>query len=189
MKKYLRGSLFCLLALAVKAQTPEPASPDSVVNAQTVKAKYGLLNYDALLHAMPEYAEAQNAMAELRKKYEDEAAYNEMAFKRMFSEFLSGQKDFPQNILLKRQRDLQEAMEKGLAYRKEADSLLRKAEADLLQPLRLRLDAAIQAVGAERGYETIVNTDLQTHLFFAPNVAEDATPFVQAKLSATTAKP
>ncbi len=189
MKRYLIGGLFCLLTLTTAHAQSEVPSTAATTAATAAKAKYGTLSYDALLCAMPEYAETQNALTELRKKYEAEAAYNEMGFKRMFSEFLSGQKDFPKNILLKRQRDLQEAMEKALAFRQEADSLLRKAEAEMLQPLRVRLDAAIQAVGAERGYETIVNTDQPTHLFFAPNAAEDATPFVQAKLTATPAQP
>ena len=78
------------------------------------QAKYGLVSYDSLLHQMPEYVEVQRKMAGLKQKYEAEAHYNEESFKRMFTEFLEGQKDFPQNIMLKRQRDLQEAMEKGL---------------------------------------------------------------------------
>lgn len=170
MKKILLGGLLCLFSfLGATAQS---------------QVKYGYLSYDSVFHAMPEYAEAQAALADLRKKYEAEAAYNEMAFKRMFTEFLAGQKDFPQNILLKRQRDLQEAMEKGLAYRHDADSLLGEAAKELCAPARERLDSVLQKVGLERGYECIVNTDTRSHLFFAPGTAEDATPFVLEKLQA-----
>ena len=88
--------------------------------AQTT-VKYGMLSYDLLLKLMPEYATAQRDLKDLRKKYEAEATYNEHSFKRQFSEFLQGQKEFPQNILLKRQRDLQDAMEKGIAFRHAAD--------------------------------------------------------------------
>lgn len=146
------------------------------------KARLGFLSYDSLLHAMPEYAQVQQQMQQLRQKYEAEAAYNESNFKRQFAEFLQGQKDFPQNILLKRQRDLQEAMEKGLAFRNQADSLLTQAEADMLKPLYRRLDAAIQSVGMERGYEYVLNTDRRAYPFMNQAVAEDATPYVAAKL-------
>lgn len=146
------------------------------------KARLGFLSYDSLLHAMPEYAQVQQQMQQLRQKYEVEAAYNESNFKRQFAEFLQGQKDFPQNILLKRQRDLQEAMEKGLAFRNQADSLLTQAEADMLKPLYSRLDAAIQSVGMERGYEYVLNTDRRAYPFMNQAVAEDATPYVAAKL-------
>lgn len=144
--------------------------------------KYGYLPYDSLLHAMPAYAEVQSQMADLRKKYEAEAQYNEQSFKRQFAEFLQGQKDFPQNILLKRQRDLQDAIEKSLAFRHEADSLLRRAEADLMRPVRERLDAAIRAVGLERGYECVVNTEERGIPFTHPSLSENAAPFVVEKI-------
>ncbi|MBR2862118.1 MAG: OmpH family outer membrane protein [Bacteroidaceae bacterium] len=169
MKKIILSMLLCFMAVcAAEAQS---------------QVKYGYLSYDALLRGMPEYAEAQLAMGELVKKYEAEASYNEMNFKRLFAEFLEGQKEFPQSILLKRQRDLQEAMEKGLAYRQSADSLLHAAKEELMLPLRQRLDSAICNVALERGYECVVNSDTRSHLFFSPGVAEDATPFVVEKLA------
>lgn len=151
------------------------------VSAQTT-VKYGSLSYDSIFHAMPEYAQVQHNMTELRKKYETEAVYNEQGFKRLFAEFLQGQKNFPQNILLKRQRDLQDAMEKGIAFRREADSILKRAEADMLRPLQQRLDWAIREVGLERGYEYIMNTDGRSFPFVHPTVVEDATPHVFEKL-------
>ena len=145
--------------------------------------KYGRLDYDSLLTSLPEYTQVQEQLASLRQQYDKEAAYNEANFKRLFADFLQGQKDFPQNIMLKRQRELQDAMEKSLAFRRSCDSLLVKAEADLLAPLFVKLDAAIQAVGIERGYECIVNTAAGTHPFLHPSLTEDAAPFVLQKLN------
>ena len=153
------------------------------VGAQ-VQIRYGKISYNQLLQCMPEYQNAKLQMQELRKKYEAEASYNESSFKRMFAEFLEGQKDFPQNIMLKRQRDLQEAMEKGIAFRQAADSLLRQAEIDIQKPIRERLDIAIYNVGAEHGYECIFNTDTNSVPFLHPMLTEDATPFVLEKLKA-----
>lgn len=155
----------------------------AIVCAQS-QMRYGYVSYNGLLRSMPEYEEAQAQLAELRARYEAEARYNETAFKRMFAEFLQGQKDFPQTILLKRQRDLQEAMEKGLAFRHSADSLLRRAETELYAPLHAAIDSAVKAVGLERGYGYVVNTDERAYVFLHPQVAEDATPFVLEKLQA-----
>ena len=145
--------------------------------------KYGRLDYDSLLTSLPEYTQVQEQLASLRQQYDKEAAYNESNFKRLFADFLQGQKDFPQNIMLKRQRELQDAMEKSLAFRRSCDSLLVRAEADLLAPLFVKLNAAIQAVGIERGYECIVNTAAGTHPFLHPSLTEDAAPFVLQKLN------
>ena len=144
--------------------------------------KYGYISYDSLFHALPEYAQVQENMVQLRKKYEEEAVYNEKNFKRQFTEFLEGQKDFPKNILLKRQRDLQISMERGLSFRQEADSLLQQAEHDMLVPLHKRLDKAIQEVGVERGYEYILNMDNRAYPYVHPELTEDAAPFVLKKL-------
>lgn len=150
--------------------------------AVQAQARYGCLRYDSVLHAMPEYAEAQAQIKQLREKFVLEANYNEMSFKRMFAEFLQGQKDFPQNILLKRQRDLQDELEKGLAFRREADSLLVEAAAEIEAPVRSKLNAAIEAVGTERGYDLVVNLDERTCLFLRPAQTEDITRYVWQKL-------
>ena len=82
----------------------------------------------ALLQSLPEYAQAMEAMQQLRERYELEAQHNEDDFRRRFQEYLQGQKNFPEPILLKRQGDLERAMEEGLEFRRQADSLLVVAE-------------------------------------------------------------
>lgn len=146
------------------------------------QVKYGLISYSQLLKTMPDYIEAQAQMKQLTQQYEQEAAYNEQNFKRQFTDFLQGQKEFPQNIMLKRQRDLQEAMEKSLAFRHTADSLLNCAREDMMRPVEERLNAAIQAVGMERGYECVVNTDGNALPFVHHSLCEDAMPYVEEKL-------
>lgn len=145
---------------------------------------FGYLSYEGILQAMPEYATAQVDMDTLRARYEAEALYNEKQFRQMFTNFLEGQKDFPQTILLKRQRGLQDAMEQGIAFRASADSLLAEAEKDMLAPLKALVDSAITLVGLERGYIYILNTDTPALPFLHPQVSEDATPYVLQKLNA-----
>lgn len=151
-------------------------------SAQGVR-KYGYLHCDSLFQSLPEYKEQAAQLDQLRAKYAAETEYNEADFKRQFAEYLQGQATFPQTILLKRQRDLQEALEKSLAFRQEADSLLRAAEADLRRPLRNRLAAAIAAVGRERGYEAVINLDANTHPYLNPALSEDITAFVREKMA------
>lgn len=180
MKKNLFALLSCcMLTFAVgAAQTSVP----TVNIAQQTLMHYGFISYNALLTSMPEYAAAREAMGKLRKQYAKETEYNEQNFKRMFTEFLQGQKEFPQNILLKRQQDLQEAMEKGIAFRQHCDSLIKKAETDIFAPVRRKLDAAIVAAGEARGYDFILNTDNNTCPFLNRATTEDATAYVKEHL-------
>lgn len=170
MKKIILSA--CLLLLVCMTAAAQEQTP----------ARYGTLRYDSLLHSLPEYGAMEVQLEQLRAKYESEVSYNEEGFKRMFADYLQGQKDFPQNILLKRQRDLQEEMEKSIAFRQEADSLLRAAETDMERPVRALLDAAIKAAGTERGYDCVVNLDSNTVPFLNPALTEDATPWVLQKI-------
>ena len=166
--------IFCFAVLLISLALPQRAE---------AQARYGFLHYDSLLQAMPEYTQAVDGLMGLKAQYEAEAEYNELNFKRLFAEFLQGQKDFPQNIMLKRQRDLQNAMERSIAYRHEADSILREAELELMRPVREKLDEAIVAVGRERGYDFIVNLDSGAYPFLREERSEDAAPYVKEKLN------
>lgn len=156
------------------------AKPSAPVAQRVI---YGYCSYQRLLDAMPDYKLAITQLQALRRQYEREAEHNETEFRRQYSEYLHGQRDFPQPILLKRQRDLQDSMERGLAFRSQADSLLQQAEIDFVAPIRAKLDNVIRIVAAERGYDCVVNTDLGTHLYLNPQKSEDITEYVKEKLS------
>ena len=174
----------CLLAMlpaTASAQQTDVAA-ESVENPLPVAPRYGYCSHKQLLESMPEYVQAIAQLKSLRGKYESEASHNEEDFRRRFQEYLQGQKEFPEAILLKRQADLERSMEEGLAFRAQADSLLQQAEIDLMRPLHARIDAAIRAVAIEHGYECVVNTDAGAFPFLNPALSEDITAFVSEKL-------
>lgn len=150
-------------------------------------AKYGTVSRRALLESMPESAVVRQQLDSLRSKFEAETQYNETNFRRQFSEFLQVQKNLPEAILRKRQGDLQIAMERALDFRRNAELLLRTAHTELHAPLHARIDAALRAVGTERGYEMIIDLDSDAHPYLSPALTEDAMPWVKGKLTAQPA--
>ena len=144
---------------------------------------FGYLSYNAVFQAMPEYAVSQQKLKELKAKYDKEALRAETEFQRKFSEFLQGQKDFPENILKKRQNELQELLEESVRFREEAQNLLKQAEQDLQADMLYILNEAIKAVGIEHGYNFIINTDGNACPFINPSNGEDVTNFVKEKLN------
>lgn len=155
----------------------------SVVGAQTVvQGKFGYLSYNAVFQAMPEYAVAQQKLVELKEKYDKEALRSEAEFQRKFAEFLDGQKDFPENILQKRQYELQEMLTKSIQFKEEARKLLVQAEKDLQAEMLFLLNEAIRAVGVENGYAYILNTDGNVCPFINPAMGDDVTNAVKEKL-------
>lgn len=127
--------------------------------AAAQQVRFAYFSYQNVLHAMSGYAIAQRNMDELRAKYDAEAKRSEAEFNNKYEEFLDGQRDFAPSILKKRQAELQELAERGIAFRDESEQLLKKAEEDALAPLRQRIDAAVRQLGHEKGYAFILNTD------------------------------
>ncbi len=146
------------------------------------QVRVGFLSYGHVMKMMPEYAQAQEELMSLKQQYDDEATRGEEEFQRKFTEFLQGQKDFPQNILLKRQAELQSLMENGISFRREAQQLLSEAEQELLAEVSAKLNDAIQEVGQDGGFVLIVNTDDNQCPFVNPAVGEDVTYTVLQKL-------
>ena len=131
---------------------------------------------------MPEPHRAQQELDSLRAQFDRETQYNEAGFQRQFSEFLQVQKSLSEPLLRKRQADLQVAMERALAFRREGQALLDDARKRLFRPIEERLDAAIRVVGVERGYDLVIDTDSSAAPYVSPTLSEDATPFVREKL-------
>ena len=144
--------------------------------------KFGFLSYEAALRSMPEYATTQSDMAELYQKYEAEQKRVESDFNKKYEEFLDGQKSFPKTILQKRQSELQEMLDKNVAFKKESLRLLQQAEEDAMAPIKARLAEVLDAIGRERGYAFIVNTDEKATLWLNPAMGEDITAIVKEQL-------
>lgn len=193
MKKILTAACL-LLATAVYAQDVQPTEQPVPVTPQDkqpvpeatmpVQYRFGFLNYRAVFEAMPEYAAAQKSLEEIKAKYDAETVHNEEDFRRMYLDFLQGQKDFPQTIMLKRQKELQNAMERGIKFREEVTQLLTSAQKELEAPIIAKLDSAIKLVGIEKNYEYIMNTDAHAFPFINMSLGEDITEAVKLKLQA-----
>ena len=141
----------------------------------TPTKKFGYLSYDAVLKAMPSYAEAQKSFNDLKASYAKELERSESEFSKQFAEYVDGQKTFPENILLKRQKELQQLMEQSLTFKQEAQQLLDKAEKELMQPVHKKLKEGLYKIGSERGYDYILNTDNNSYPFVNNQTGEDIT--------------
>ena len=159
--------LFTVISLSASAQTTAPV------------LKFGFLSYDAVLRSMPDYSVVEASMAQLKSQYAAEQKRVEDEFNKKYEEFLDGQRDFPQTILQKRQSELQELLNKNIAFKKESQRLLAEAEKEALAPLQARLANAFAKVGNERGLAFILNTDQNATPWMNPALGEDVTEIVK----------
>lgn len=164
MKKYFLFLMFCFMMLSASAQDAQ---------------KFGYFSFDTVLKSMPEYTIAQRNMESLRSKYAAETKRVEDEFNKKYEEFLEGQREFEPTILQKRQAELQEMMEKNVAFKANAERLLKQAEADAFGPVREKLRTAVRRIGMERGYMFVLNTDNDAVPFINSVMGEDINTLLQ----------
>lgn len=145
---------------------------------------FGYLSYSEVMKAMPEYTQAMESLEQLKATYDQEMERAEQDFSKKFAEYVDGQKSFPENIMLKRQKELQLLMEQSMQFKQEAQELLTKAEAELMAPVHARLKEAISAVGKSNNYAYVLNTDANAYPYINDEgEAEDCTDAVLAQLN------
>lgn len=165
MKRFL-FLLLTVFTLSASAQTTEPV------------LKFGFLSYDTIIQSMDDYAFVESGMQALQEQYAAEQKRVEDEFNKKYEEFLDGQRDFPQTILQKRQMELQELMEKNIAFKKESQRLLAEAREKAMQPLKTRLADALARVGSSCGLAFIINTDQNALPWMNITMGEDVTEAV-----------
>jgi outer membrane protein len=166
MRKFILSILFCALPLLASAQV-----------------KFGYLSYSQALQSMPDYALAKENLAKLEEQFETEMKRAEEEFNKKYEEFLEGQQEFAVSIRNKRQSELQELMQKNMAFKQEARRLLKNAEADAMKPLHEKLKAVLAKVGQQRGLAFILNTDGDALPYVDPAQGEDVTEVINRELS------
>ncbi|MBO1363789.1 OmpH family outer membrane protein [Prevotella sp. A2931] len=176
----LSVALFALNGTAQNSETATPYPPAASVNAPTLK--FGYFSYDEAMKSSSDYALAQRSLKDLRAKYDAEMKRVEDEFNKKYEDFLDGQRSFAPSILKKRQSELQELIEKNMAFKKEAQDLLKQAEKEALAPIKRKVKLAAAKIGQRRGYAFILNLDGDALPYVDSTMGEDITEAVKAEL-------
>ena len=166
MKKYILLLLVSFIMLPISAQ----------------QMKLGYFSYDAVLKATPDYISAMSSIENLRKQYDAEIQIAQKDFNDKYENFIENQGGMAEAIREKRQSELQSILERNMAFKQESDRLLAKAEKEALAPLRSKLDNAIRALGSERDFIAILNTDNNAVPYINPVIGEDVTDILIDKI-------
>ena len=143
MRKLVLFFLFALLPFAAQAQL-----------------KFGYLSYSGAIKMLPGYTLMQENMARLKAQYDKEAQRAEDDFNAKYQAFLEVQNTLATPILRKRQAELQELIDKNVAFKAEAERLLKQAEADMYAPLKTQLNEALKRIGLSFLHNRHVNTSI-----------------------------
>ncbi len=181
MKKTIFAAIMLLAALTTGAQDAT-AQTQNAPSERSVTLRFGYFSYQDVLQSAPDYATIQQNIETLRGKYQAEMKRATDEFNLKYEAFLDGLKDFAPAIRMKRQAELQELMEKNMAFKQEAARLLQKAETEAMAPLKARLNQAVAKVGEQKGLAFILNTDNNAAPYLNPALGENVSAAISAEL-------
>lgn len=132
---------------------------------------------------MPEFAKAQSDIEALDKQLTSELQRLRRINKK-YQEFQQAiaKDSLPANIAERRQKELQDMMQRQEQFQQEAQQQMQKAQADAMAPIYKKLDDAIKAVGAAEGVIYIFDLARTPVAYVNESQSINLTPKVKTQL-------
>ena len=146
--------------------------------------KFGHINAQEIVSAMPEFAKAQSDIEALDKQLTSELQRTQEEFNKKYQEFQQAiaKHSLPANIAERRQKELQDMMQRQEQFQQEAQQQMQKAQADAMAPIYKKLDDAIKAVGAAEGVIYIFDLARTPVAYVNESQSINLTPKVKTQL-------
>ena len=149
----------------------------TTANAQ---AKFGHVNTQEIIQAMPEYQKAQTEIKALQDQYEADFKSMQDELQKKGEAFDKEQATLPDNIKQRRQQELQDMYTKIQQSFQDNQQALQKASGEKMQAIQTKVLDAIKALGTAGGYVYIMENNSLP--FISTTLSTDVTAQVKAKL-------
>lgn len=144
----------------------------------SAQGKFGFYSHKEVLLAIPEYLQAVEEFEMLKQRCNAEIERNEQELTRKYVAFLDGQQDFPEPILRKRQKELQQMVDNSVHFRDRLKVWLSQAKDSLLAPYNDMVDAALGKVCERMDFAYAIDCDEVMYRYVNPKYGEEITALV-----------
>jgi outer membrane protein len=149
----------------------------ATANAQ----KFGHVNSQEVIQAMPEFAKARADIETLTKQYEADLKSMQEELQKKSEAYEKEQATLPANIKQRRETELQEMYQKIQQSYQDNQQALAKEQNEKMQAITSKVVEAIKAVGQAGGYVYIM--DMASGIpYISTTLSTDVTAQVKAKL-------
>ena len=143
--------------------------------------KFGHVNTQDIIQAMPEYTKAKNEIDALQKQYEADLKSMQDKLQKKSQDYEANEKTLPDNIKQRRQQELQEMYQKIQQSYQDNQQALAKASQEKMSAITAKVVDAIKQVGDAGGYVYIM--ELNGGIPYISNtLSTDVTAQVKTKL-------
>jgi outer membrane protein len=144
-----------------------------------VAQKFGHIDSQELLMAMPEREKAQEQLEAQATMYEEQLRGMQNELQRKYEDYLAKSETWPEAIRKTKEKELNQLQQGMQDFSQTAQQDLAKLEEDLLTPMINRAKEAIEDVGKEQGFTYIFDSSTGVTVY---NGGEDLMPLVKSKL-------
>ena len=149
----------------------------TTANAQ----KFGHVNSQEIIQAMPEFAKARTDIEALTKQYEADLKSMQEELQKKSEAYEKEQATLPANIKQRRETELQEMYQKIQQSYQDNQQALAKEQNEKMQAITTKVVDAIKSVGQAGGYVYIM--DMGSGIpYISSTLSTDVTAQVKAKL-------
>lgn len=145
-----------------------------------VKLRFGHINSTSLMEVMPGRDTAQKVLQDFAKSLDEQLTLMNNEFQTKYQDYITNEATFLEPIKQMKQKELLDLQTRIDEFKSQAQELLSKKEAELVQPLIDKAKKAIDEVAVEKGYNYIFDTGTGALIYYQDS--DDILPFVKAKL-------
>ena len=120
--------------------------------------KFGHVNSQEIIQAMPEYATAKTSIEALQKQYESDLKTMQDELQKKSDAYDKEKATLPENIKQRREQELQDLYQRIQQSYQDNQQALQKATQEKMQAISTKVSEAIKSVGSTGGYVYIMDT-------------------------------
>lgn len=142
--------------------------------------KFGYVNSQELLAAMPEITKAGTDLEAYSKQYRDQLESMDKEAQKKVQEYQAGEKTMTDAVKTVKQKELTDLQSRIESYQQTAQEKVAKKKEELYKPILEKADKAIKDVAKEKGYAYVFDTGNGAILY--ANEGDNILALVKAKL-------
>ena len=151
------------------------------LTSANAQAKFGHVNSQEVIQAMPEFAKARTEIETLTKQYEADLKSMQDELQKKAEAFDKEQATLPENIKQRRQQELQDMYTKIQQSYQDNQQALAKEQQEKMNAITTKVLEAIKAVGQTGGYVYIMDVTGGIP-YISTTLSTDVTADVKKKL-------
>jgi outer membrane protein len=155
----------------------------SIIYGSTVEAQSNIafVNTIDIINSLPDKVSATDRLNTINQNYRQELQIMQNEYNKKYSDFITYQDNLAESIKLRRMQELTDLESRIQNFTKLAQKDIEEHEQLLLNPIKQKVNNAIEAVGIEQNFSVIYDLDDSGIVFVSPN-AINANALVKSKL-------